>query len=258
MHPVGESTKEVLQPDFDRSIMMDFQGAKLSSDTGFLLMRELDQRHNVIAPMADALEDNRSASHTKHALEQMIRQRVYQMSGGYEDCNDADFLRVDPALRLSLGKGKKFAAGQSALSRLENDILGNAQGLAALDEAVLRSADALIKKKDKYRVILDVDSTEDPAHGKQEGCEYNCHFGKNCFQPILAFTGDGDCLVAELRPGNVHSADGVLDSIKPIVKRYLEDFTLFWFRGDAAFAQPDVYDYCESEYIAYFYPASHQ
>ena len=118
--------------------MMNFQGAKLSSDTGFLLMRELDQRHNVIAPITEVLEDNRSASHTKHSLVQMLRQRVYQMAASYEDCNDADFLRVDPALRLSLGKGKELGAGQSALSRLENDILGNVQGLAALDEAVLR------------------------------------------------------------------------------------------------------------------------
>ena len=137
----------------------------------------------------------------------MIRQRVYQMTGGYENCNDADFLRVDPALplRLSLGKGKKLGAGQSALSRLENYILGNVQGLAALDESVLRGADALINKKDKYRFILDVDSAEEPAHGKQEVCEYNGYFGKNCFHPIVAFTGDGDCLAAELRPGKVHS-----------------------------------------------------
>ena len=252
MAACGESKKEVLRPEFDRSIMMDFQGAKLSSDTGFLLMRELDQRHNVIAPMVDVLEDNRSAAHTKHSLEQMIRQRVYQMAGGYKDCNDADFLRVDPALRLSLGKGKKFGAGQSALSRLENDILGNAQGLATLDEAILRSVDALIKKKDKYRFILDVDSTEDPAHGKQEGCEYNGHFGKSCFHPIVAFTGNGDCLAAELRPGKVHSTDGVMDFIKSLVERYRARFRLFWFRGDAAFALPVIYDYCERECITYF------
>ena len=109
MHPIGESSSGYLRPDFNRSIMLDFQGAKLSSDTGFLLMRELDQRHNVIAPMADVLEDTRSTSHTKHSLVQMIRQRVYQMAAGYEDCNDADYLRIDPALRLSLNKGKNPA-----------------------------------------------------------------------------------------------------------------------------------------------------
>ena len=190
-------------------------------------MRELDQRHNVIAPMAAVLEDTRSTSHTKRSLVQMIRQRVYQMTAGYEDCNDADYLRIDPALRLSLDKGNKPGAGQWALSRLENGYLGNPVGLKALDETILRSADALIKKKDKYRFILDVDSTEDPAHGKQEGCEYNGHFGKNCFHPIVAFTGDGDCLAAELRPENVHLPDGVLDFIKPLDGRHREFFKPF-------------------------------
>ena len=149
MHPRGESKKDALRPYFNRSIMMDFQGAKLSSDTGFLLMRELDQRYNVISPIADVLEDTRSTSHTKHSLDQMIRQRVYQIAAGYEDCNDADYLRIDPALRLPLDKGKKPGAGQSALSRLENGYLGNPAGLKALDETILRSTDALIKKKDK-------------------------------------------------------------------------------------------------------------
>ena len=107
------------------------------------------------------------------------------MAAGSEDCNDADFLRVDQALRLSLSKGKMFGAGQSALSRLENHVLGNGPGLGALDEALLRSADALIKSKDKYRLVIDVDSTEEPAYGQQEGCVYNGHFGKTCFNPSL-------------------------------------------------------------------------
>lgn len=116
----------------------------------------------------------------------------------------------------------------------------------------MRSADALIKKQWKYRLILDVDSTEDPAYGKQEGCVYNGHFVKTCFHPIVAFTGDGDCLGAELRPGNVHSADGVLNFIKPMAKRYRKLFKLFWFRGDAALALPEVYNYCEQEHVTYF------
>jgi hypothetical protein len=134
----------------------------------------------------------------------MIRKRVYQMAAGYEDCNEADYLRIDPVLRLSLDKDKKPGGGQSALSRLENSFLDDSSGLGAFDETILRAADALINRKDKYRFILDVDSTEDPAQRKQEGREYNGHFGKNCFHPIVAFTGDGDCLIAALRPGKVH------------------------------------------------------
>ena len=117
----GGSQKEALRPDFNRSILVDFQGAKISSDTGFLLLREMDDRFGLIGPMSDCLEDRRSAVHTRHSLVQMIRQRVYQIAAGYEDCNDADYLRIAPALRLARGKGHKMGASQSMLSRLRRD-----------------------------------------------------------------------------------------------------------------------------------------
>jgi hypothetical protein len=101
------------------------------------------------------------------------------------------------------------------LSRLENDILGNEAGLQALEAALTRSTDTLLKGKNKKRLIIDLDSSEDPVHGKQEGMSYNGHFGKNCFHPLFCFTSDGDCLRAQLRPGNVHSADGTLPFITP-------------------------------------------
>ena len=102
----------------------------------------------------------------------------------------------------------------------------------------------LFRKKRKYRFILDVDSTVEPTRGKQEGAEYNGHFKSECFHPIVAFTGEGDGWAGVLRPGNVHSVDGTLDLIKPLVDRYRKRFQLFWFRGDAAFAKPEIYDYC--------------
>ncbi len=248
----GESRKGVIRPDFNRSIMIDFMGATITSDVGFLLMREIDDRFKIIAPMGDSLEDLRSPAHTKHSLVQMIRQRVYQIAAGYEDCNDADYLRIDPALRLAIGKDHQAGAGQSMLSRLENDILGNEAGLPALEAALMRSTDTLLKRKNKKRLIIDLDSTEDPAHGKQEGVAYNGHFAKNCFHPLFCFTGEGDCLRAKLRPGNVHSAEGTLKFIKPLVQRYRSWFKLFWLRADAAFANPENYEYCEEERITYF------
>ena len=79
-----------------------------------------------------------------------------------------------------------------------------------------------MRRKKKQRLILDVDSTEDPAHGKQENVAFNGHFGKNCFHPLFAFTSDGDCLGAKLRPGNVHSADGVVAFLR---RTYISLFT---------------------------------
>jgi len=160
----GEAEKGTIRPDFNRSIFIDFAGARITSDAGFLLMREVNQRFGIIGSGCRHLEDDRSVYHKKHTFEQMIRQRVYQIAAGYEDCNDADHLRIDPALWLALDKGHEFGAGQSVMSRLENDILGTASGQEALDEMITKSSDALLKWKSKKRLILDVDSTEEPAY----------------------------------------------------------------------------------------------
>jgi len=221
---IGETKNDAIRPDFNRSILIDFAGAKITSDAGFLLMREVDQRFDIIHSGCKLLKDTRSVSHTKHSFEQIIRQRVYQIAAGYEDCNDADLLRIDPALRLA----------------------------EALDAMITKSTAALLKRKNKKKLILDVDSTEDPAHGHQEHMAYNGHFGKNCFHPLFCFTSEGDGLAAKLRPGNAHSAAGTLDLIKPLVDRYRKKFNLFWLRGDSAFADPDIYDFCESKRVTYF------
>ena len=121
----GESQKEVIRPDFYRAIMIDFQGAQISSDTGFILLREIDERFSIIDPMRDCLEDLRSPAHTKHAMVQMVRQRVYQMAAGYEDCNDADFLRIDPALRLALGAPALRLVRQALASRPVLEVLAH-------------------------------------------------------------------------------------------------------------------------------------
>ena len=106
----GESQKEAIRPDFNRSIMIDFQGATISSDTGFIILPKVGERFKIIAPMKDCLADFRLSSHTKHSMVQMVRQRVYQIAAGYEDCNDADFLCIDPVMRLALGKDQRLGA----------------------------------------------------------------------------------------------------------------------------------------------------
>ena len=109
-----------------------------------------------------------------------------------------------------------------------------------MEAALTRSTATLLERKNKKRLIIDLDSTEDPAHGKQEGVDFNGHFAKNCFHPLFGFPREGDCLRAKLRPGNVHSADGTLPFITPLVERYRPWFQLFWVRADAAFANPET------------------
>jgi len=232
MQDGGEAVKGEIRPEFNRSVMIDFQGAKITSDAGVLMLREVDERFDIIGPIGESIDDSRSPRHTRHTIVQMIRQRVYQIASGYEDCNDADHLRIDPALRLAIGKDHDPGAGQSMLSRLENGIIGNDAGLASLDDALLRSSDVVLGNLDKRRLIIDLDSTENPAYGSQENVAYNGHFGKNCFHPLFCFTSEGTCLGSKLRPGNVHSADGAVDFIRPIVERYRSWFQLFWLRGE--------------------------
>ncbi len=131
----GEKERATIRPEFDRSIMVDFQGAKITSDTGFLLLREMDERFGILGPIDSELEDTRSWVHGNHSQLHMVCQRVYQKAAGYEDCNDADFLSIDPALRLATGKDDEAGAGQSPLSRLEDEVLGTDAGLTALEIA---------------------------------------------------------------------------------------------------------------------------
>ncbi len=225
MRAVGDKQTGAIRPEFDRSISIDFRGAKITSDTGFFIMREIDQRFNILSAAASQIDDPRSPRHTDHSLLQLLRQRVYQVAAGYEDCNDADHLRVDPALRLALGKEHESGAGQSALPRFENNILETRQGLKALENAISRSVNTLLRRRNKRRLIIDVDSTEDPVHGNQEGAAFNGYFEQVCFHPLFCLTNKGDLLSARLRPGNAHSADGVLDLISPPTNRHRS-----WFK----------------------------
>ena len=248
----GEERTNGIRCRFNPSIGINFQGAKISSDTGILLLREIDERFGITSALEGMLQDSRNVSHTQHSCTDLLRQRVYQIAAGYEDCNDANELRKDPALRLALDKNNAYAASQSLLSRFENKILGNLQGLHALDGVLQRSIDPLLKREGKARLILDLDSSEDPAHGRQEGVNYNGHFRKNCYHPLFCFTSSGICLSGKLREGNVHSAHGVLEMLSPVVERYRKHFKQFWLRGDAAFAKPELYAYCEAKRMTYF------
>ena len=210
MRVVGDEQAGAIRPEFDHSISIDFRGAKITSDTGFLVMREIDQRFNILNTAASQIDDPRSARHTDHSLLELLRQGVYQVAAGYEDCNDADHLRVDPALRLALGKEHESGAGQSALCRFENKILATSQGLKALEKALSRSADILLRRRNKRRLIIDVDSTEDAVYGNQEGAAFNGYFEQVCYHPLFCLTNKGDLLSARLRPGNAHSAEGVV------------------------------------------------
>ncbi|RJP34900.1 MAG: hypothetical protein C4536_01815 [Actinobacteria bacterium] len=124
----------------------------------------------------------------------------------------------------------------------------NLEALAAINGAWVKRAMASTKSG---KVILDMDSSESPVHGKQEGSAYNGHFLSRCYHPLFVFNQHGDCEGAHLMPGNVHSADGWRGLLEPIVERYKDTNKKLYFRADAAFASPDIYEYLEGEGILY-------
>ena len=182
-----------------------------------------------------------------------FRQSVFGRLGGYEDVNDADRLGRDPAMRWIVG-GKaveRQAASTSQMGRFETELLAtdaNIEVLAGMNGAWI---DKVHDRRPPKMIILDMDSSVSPTHGEQEGTAYNGHFGCTCYHPLFLFNQFGDLERCSLRPGNVHSADGWREVLEPVVERYRERNLRRYFRGDAAFAAPDIYEFLESEGFLY-------
>ena len=182
-----------------------------------------------------------------------MRQSVYSRLAGYEDLNDAERVSIDQTFRL-IGSQKiwdRGAALTSTLHGFETEMLAseeNLLGLMALNRELVGQAEAF---DDAERVVLDLDSTESPVHGQQEGSAYNGHFESVCYHPLLLFNGHGDCLAAKLRPGNVHSAEDWDELLLPEIERQQAAGKQVAFRGDAAFAKPEVYEASEERGVQY-------
>ena len=182
-----------------------------------------------------------------------MRQSVYSRLAGYEDLNDAERVSIDPTFRL-IGSQKiwdRGAALTSTLHGFETEMLAseeNLLGLMALNRELVGQAEAF---DDAERVVLNLDSTESPVHGQQEGSAYNGHFESVCYHPLLLFNGHGDCLAAKLRPGNVHSAEDWDELLLPEIERQQAAGKQVAFRGDAAFAKPEVYEASEERGVQY-------
>ena len=172
---------------------------------------------------------------------------------GYEDTNDAERLSVDPAMRYVVGGRAKerTAASTSLTGRFETEILPQPKNLELLTNLSGQWVDKVQQRNRIKEIILDMDSSDSPTYGQQEGAVYNGHFGYICYHPLFVFNQFGDIERAFLRNGNVHSADNWLSVLEPIVSRYRDFNIARFFRGDAAFANPNIYRYLEAE--GYFY-----
>lgn len=250
---MGENKKDALRVNFDRKLKLEFHGVKVTSDAGLLAYREIDDVFGMTDLTACKLTDNRTGKNTQHSIAALLRQSVYSRLAGYEDTNDAERLSVDPAMRHVVGERArdKTAASVSQMGRFETEILTQPQNLKALINQPGKWVDEVHQRKPIKQIILDMDSSDSPTFGRQEGSAYNGHFGYTCYHPLFVFNQFGDMERALLRNGNVYSSDDWKSVLEPIIERYKNKDIIRYFRGDAAFANPDIYRLLETE--NYFY-----
>ncbi len=248
-HPAGESSKPPLRVDFDRRLKLEFHGSKVTSDAGFLAYRELDDALGLTEVAGSFFQDSRTGKNGRHEMVGQFRQSVFGRLGGYDDVNDADRLSRVPATRWIIGGHAvmKQAASTSQMGRFETEHLASDENFAALTDLSGVWIDRVHGRHPPTKIILDMDSSVSPTHGDQEGTAYNGHFGCTCYHPLFLFNQFGDLERCSLRPGNVHSADDWEGVLKPVVVRYKGRKVRLYFRGDAAFASPEMYDYLEAE-----------
>jgi Transposase DDE domain group 1 len=252
-HPTGESKSNAPRLNFDRRLKLEFHGSDITSDAGLLAYRELDDALGLMEIAGQHLADTRTGRNGRHDLIGMLRQSVFGRLAGYEDVNDADRLGRDPAMRWIVGgrAATKQAASTSQMGRFETEWLANDENLVALADLSGHWIDRVHSRRPVKAVVLDMDSSVSPTYGDQEGTAYNGHFACTCYHPLFVFNQFGDLERCALRPGNVHSADGWQDVLEPVVARYRSKFKRRYFRADAAFANPEVYEFLEAEAFKY-------
>jgi hypothetical protein len=232
-----------------------FDGGRLTSDGGLPWLAEAEESVGICAALAGCMPDWRR-SRARHSLETLVRQRVFQIACGYEDQNDADTLRTDPLLKLVCGRlpdSGADLASQPTFSRLENAV--DRRTAEAMARAVMT---VYLRERGRggppTRILLDLDGTDDPAHGKQEGVAYHGYYRQHMYHPLLVFDGDtGHLITAVLRPGNTHASRFVV----LVLRRLLRRLRAMWpsvvveLRADAGFAVPRLYAWCEANGVNY-------
>ena len=250
---MGDGEKAPLRLQFNPKVRLEFHGSTITSDAGLLAFRELDHALDLTGIASDYLQDYRTGRNIQHHLVPLLRQSIFSRLAGYDDTNDADRLAQDPAMRVVVGwqGSERKAASTSEIGRFETETLTEEKNLKGLAQMNSQWVERAMAHTQHRRVILDMDSSESPVHGQQEGAAYNGHFECVCYHPLFLFNQFGDCEGATLRSGNVHSADDWQELLEPVVKGYRKKGLRLLFRGDAAFGKPEVYEYLEQETIGY-------
>ena len=256
-----------------RKVVSDFRGGSITSDAGGLFLREVSERTGLLRRFAECFEDLRDPARVEHTKYDLLSQRVYGLALGYEDLNDHDDLRRDRLFAILVGKedptgGDRLRdrdrgyplAGKSTLNRLEltpadassedryHKIVYNMRAIDCLFVDVFLESHAVPPE----RIVLDLDATDDPLHGKQEGSFFHGYYNCYCYLPLYIFCGD-HLLCARLRPSNIDASAGSREELSRIVGQIRERWpeVQIIIRGDSGFARESIMSWCESNRVDY-------
>jgi hypothetical protein len=255
----------------NREVVGHFDGGDITTDAGGLLLREVEQRTGILKRFAACFRDYRDPRFTEFSVEELVAQRVYALGLGYEDLNDHDQLRSDPALAVVVGKEDvkgetrrleqdrgKALAGKSTLNRLEltrPGVLDPYKKIGRDDGAIdCLMVDHFLEAHEKppQQIILDVDATDDPIHGNQEGRFYHGYYRHYCYLPLYIFCGEF-MLCSRLRRSDIDACAGTVEELRRIVSQIRRKWpkVRIVLRGDSGFCREEILTWCESNRVDY-------
>jgi len=245
-----------------REVVAQFDGGTMSSDAGGLLLWQTDRRLNLLSRLAGCFDDGRDPRYTRHGVEEMLSQRVYAMALGYEDLSDHDELRKDPLLGVLSGKkrgGEEDLAGKSTLNRLElsTNIPDRYKKIHYRPEAIdelLSQVFVEAHETAPKEIVLDLDVTDLPLHGHQEGRFFHGYYDSYCYLPLYIFCGE-HLLCARLRTADQDAAAGSKDEVARVVARIRKAWpeVKIILRADSGFCREELMKWCEGNGVHYVF-----
>ena len=249
---------------FSRQVVAEFSGERLTTEGGSLLLRAADRKIGLLRRVVGCFTDTRDPQRIEHELSEMLAQRIYGLALGYEDLNDHEQLRQDPLLGVLAGKRNlgEPLAGKSTLNRLELTPVGSPAAerynkisycAEALDELLV---DLFLEAHNKAprEIVLDLDATDTPLHGRQEARFFHGYYGHYCYLPLYVFCGD-HLLCARLRPSNIDASAGSLEEVQRIVRQIRARWpkTRIILRADSGFCREELLAWCENNDVDYVF-----
>jgi len=250
-----------------RAVVAQFDGGTITSNAGALLLRQVDRGLGLIRRFAQCFTDRRNQRFVEHSVETLAGQRVFGLALGYEDLNDHDELRKDPAFAVLAGKLKPVlrtdcepVAGKSTLNRLEHTPKRNGAKYHKIDcngdevDALLVDVFLEQRKRAPGQIVLDLDATDIPLHGHQEGRFFHGYYDNYCYLPLYVFCGR-DLLLARLRRSNIDASAGAVETIARIVARIRRRWprVRIILRADSGFAREALMHWCETNRVDYVF-----